>query len=162
MKYEIERKFFIKKLPNNLEKFDKNKIKQGYINYRDNAPEIRLRQKDNRFFQTIKIGDGLKRKEYEIELSEYQFQVLWPLAKNRFLRKTRYKIPYKKRVCEVDIYAGDLKGLITAEIEFETVEQSKRFVFPKWFGIEITGKTAYKNKNLAIKGLPKNYERNNI
>jgi len=50
----------------------------------------------------------------------------------------------------------NLKNLITAEIEFKSEEESIAFKPPAWFSEEITTDERYKNKNLALYGIPKN------
>jgi CYTH domain-containing protein len=53
---------------------------------------------------------------------------------------------------ELDVYQGSLAGLVVAEIEFESVEESQRFSLPSWFGTEVTEDKHYKNSHLAMKG----------
>ncbi|MBI3308179.1 MAG: adenylate cyclase, partial [Candidatus Melainabacteria bacterium] len=40
------------------------------------------------------------------------------------------------------------------EVEFDSVEQARKFNPPDWFGKEVTADKRYRSKNLAIKGLP--------
>ena len=55
---------------------------------------------------------------------------------------------------EVDDYAGDLAGLVTAEIEFPSEEESAGFVARDWLGREVTGDERYANRSLALRGAP--------
>ena len=55
--YEIERKFLVKEIPNNLQQYKCYKIKQGYIS---TNPTIRLRQRDNEYILTIKSSGIIK------------------------------------------------------------------------------------------------------
>ena len=48
-----------------------------------------------------------------------------------------------------------MKGLIVAEIEFDDTVKAKNAVLPDWFDKEVTYDENYKNKNLAINGIPK-------
>ena len=41
-----------------------------------------------------------------------------------------------------------------AEVEFESEEESSSFEPPSWFSKEITHDERYKNKNLALNGMP--------
>ena len=52
---------------------------------------------------------------------------------------------------EVDAYRGKQKGLVVAEIEFESVKESEEFKInkPEWLVEDITLDEGYKNKNLA-------------
>lgn len=155
MNTEIEKKFLLKKLPEDLKQYPNNKIYQGYIVITDDDIEVRVRKKGGKYFQTIKKGWGLERSETEIELGEKQFEMLWPLTDGKRVEKIRYEIDYGDKVIELDIYSGTLEGLITAEIEFQSVDESKDFIKPDWFGKEITDDERYKNKNLASLGIPR-------
>jgi adenylate cyclase len=60
-------------------------------------------------------------------------------------------LPYKKQEIEIDIYQGKLESLMTAEIEFTNLLESKKFIVPKWFDKELTGDKKFSNANLAKK-----------
>ena len=69
--------------------------------------------------------------------------------------KTRYLVPLgSDLVVELDVYAGDLDGLLTAEIEFPSEQASAAFEPPGWLGPEITGDERYANQSLALRGPP--------
>jgi len=149
MKYEIERKFILGKIPKNLNCVSKELIRQGYLVVLDDGLEIRIRQKGKKYFQTIKIGSGLKRHEIEIEIEKFQFQKLWSVTKGKRIEKIRYVTKLNKNKVEIDVYKGNLSGLLVAEVEFKSVNESKRFVPPRWFGRELTGELIFYNKHLA-------------
>lgn len=151
--HEIERKFHVKKLPQDLNSYPHEDIHQGYIVIADEF-EIRLRRCANKLYQTVKSGKGLYRKEIEIELTEEQFQKLWPLTEKKRIKKVRYQIEYHRLLIELDIYHASLAGLITAEVEFQSIKMCESFTPPDWFGLEITKDERFKNKNLARFGLP--------
>jgi CYTH domain-containing protein len=152
---EIERKFLVGELPLELSSLDGVTIRQGYVRVADRDFELRFRQKDDRFYQTIKQGSGLVRQECEIEITRDQFESLWPLTADRRIQKIRYNIPVGDLVFELDIFDHPLKGLQLVEVEFDTVELSSAFKPPQWFGDEVTDDRRYKNKQLATHGLPK-------
>ena len=154
MAHEIEKKFLVTELPQNLESYPHSEITQGYIRITGDGTEERVRRKGARFLHTIKSGKGLIRKESEKEISEKEFSELWPMTEGMRIIKTRYDIEYVGVLIELDIFSGNLDGLIVAEVEFESEEESEKFVPPKWFGSEITDDERYKNKNLAIYGKP--------
>lgn len=153
MNKEIERKFLVTETPNDLDTIDSKSIKQGYIFSNDNF-EIRLRKKGNIFYQTIKEGKGIERTEVEIELTENQFDELWKLTEGKRVEKERFEINYHAHIVELDIFSGELEGLIIAEIEFKNLEIANNFKLPDWFNKEVTFDENYKNKNLAINGIP--------
>jgi CYTH domain-containing protein len=151
---EIERKFLVQKTPDNVRDCPSNKVVQGYIMVSDNGGEVRLRQKGDKYYLTVKTGAGLVRLEYETEIDRAQFETLWPSTEGRRVEKVRYKVAHQSNIIELDIYEGNLAGLMTAEVEFGSVNDSSRFTPPKWFGDEVTEDSRYKNKNLALHGLP--------
>jgi CYTH domain-containing protein len=150
---EIERKFLIKSPPD-LTGLMGEEIRPGYIKPAADGNPIRVRQKGSRYFQAIKGDGGLKRREREVEISKEQFDSLWPRAAGRRLKKARYEIPYEGFTIELDVYGGGLEGLVVAEVEFRTEQDSVKFTTPSWFGQEVTHDRAFRNKNLAKRGLP--------
>ncbi len=152
--FEIERKFLVGAVPPGLDRYPHEAIRQGYLALDPDGTEVRIRQKGDRFFQTIKRGAGLQRIEAEILLTRAQFETLWPLTKGRRVEKIRYDIAYEDYVIELDVYSGTLAGLLTAEVEFPSQEASAVFPTPPWLGREITEDKRYKNKNLAVQGAP--------
>ena len=154
MGIEIERKFLVARLPAALAKLSGSAIRQGYIIVAEDGVELRIRQKGSRFFQTIKAGEGLSRTEIEIELSHDQFQRLWPYTDGRRVSKTRYALPIGNHTAELDRFDGDLAGLLLVEVEFSSVQASRQFEPPDWFGADVTENCRYKNRQLAVFGIP--------
>jgi len=152
---EIERKFLVEQIPPNLDSYPSNKISQGYLVSKNPNIEERVRKKGNKFFFTRKTKGFLIREEEEEEISEDKFLNLWNLTENKRIEKIRYEIGFEKFVIEIDIYNGNLEGLITAEVEFDSEEEAKGFLPPPWFGREVTEDDRYKNRNLAYSGIPK-------
>ncbi len=154
MKDEIERKFLVNEIPEDLYKYPSNVISQGYLEVTDDETEIRIRRKEDRFFKTVKSGRGLERKEIETKIGSEAYNEEWPKTAGMRIEKRRYEIPYERHVIELDIYLGDLAGLVVAEVEFKSVEESARFVPPNWFDSEVTDDKRYSNRNLAVHGRP--------
>lgn len=154
MKNEIERKFLVNEIPGGLENYPSNHISQGYLAVTGDGTEIRIRRKGNRYYETVKSGEGLRRKEAEVEIGSDAFHSLWSLTEGMRVEKTRYEIPYGAHLIELDVYSGALEGLVVAEVEFGSEEESASFVSPHWFGSEVTGDVRYSNRSLAIHGRP--------
>ena len=115
----------------------------------DKNVEIRLRRKGSKYFITIKGGHGRRRLEEEMEIPEAKFKSLWPLTRRARIAKRRYRIPWQGHTIEMDVYQGLHRGLMTADIEFKSVRQSRFFEPPEWLGREITGNAKYANQVLA-------------
>jgi len=137
---ESEFSFLVKDLPNDLEKYPKREIKQGYFS--DLPSPLRIRSEDGKYFLTKKIpikkGDNSRREEIEIQIKREEFEILFPICK-KFLEKTRYYYPIGNNLtAEVDIFHGGLEGLIMVEVEFPSEKERKKFVSPDWFGKDVT------------------------
>ena len=88
-------------------------------------------------------------------IDERRFDALWQLTDGRRVSKTRHEIPLPGGVvAELDVYDGELDGLLTVEIEFGSVAASEGFAPPPWVGRELTGDKRYANQSLALEGLP--------
>ena len=154
MSSEIERKFLLGELPERLADRAGEQISQGYLTNGE-GPEIRLRRAGERTLLTVKTGAGEVREELEIELEPELFGTLWPLTAGRRVTKTRLREPLAAgREAEVDVYAENLAGLVVAEVEFSSVEESGGFEPPPWLGREITGDRRYANRELAMSEAP--------
>ncbi len=143
---EIERKFLVKEMPR--AESGSTAIEQGYLAL-DQDTEVRLRRAGDELFLTAKGGHGEVREEVEVPIEPEAFAALWPLTAGQRLHKTRHEIPWNGLTVEIDVYGGGNRGLIVAEVEFETVEAAHRFEPPAWLGRDVSGETAYSNPNLA-------------
>ena len=146
---EIERKFLLRQLPDQLKRSRHSIIEQGYLATEPAGRQVRLRKKGKRASLTFKVGRGAHREEREIRLSPKQFAALWPGTAGRRLRKVRYDIPWKNLVIEIDVYRGRHAGLVVAEVEFPDRVTCRKFKPPSWFGREVTGEKRYSNVRLA-------------
>lgn len=146
---EIERKFLVRKLPDDLTSYPSADIAQGYLVSLDDGRQVRLRKSGEKYSLTYKRGAGNVREEREIELAAKQFDALWPATEGKRLAKTRYEIPFGERVIEIDVYHERHEGLVVAEVEFDTEDAAKNFRPPPWLGDDVTGNPRYSNQLLA-------------
>ena len=146
--YEIERKFLVK---SKKWKPSDNGIKiiQGYLSD-DPARTIRVRIADDKAFLTIKgKSEGIKRSELEYEIPVDDAQVLMRMVLNKPVEKTRYKQNYQGFTWEIDVFEGENRGLLLAEIELEY--ESQMFERPSWAEEEVSEKKQYYNSYLSKK-----------
>ena len=148
---EIERKYLLTNLPDDLDESTGKFIRQGYLCLEEGR-HVRVRSKGEAYYLTVKTGEGLVRTEYEVEISEVQFQVLWPSTTGRQLEKIRYIYPLDQYEMEIDIYQGELAPLIVAEVEFPSVLASEEFSAPDFVSEEVTGNNTFSNIRLALEG----------
>ena len=146
---EIERKFLVKNLDFIKSSFDNNRIEQGYLNSnKDRA--VRVRVKNNQGFLTIKGASdqsGTTRFEWEKEISIDEANQLLAICEPGAIRKTRYMVKVNQHTFEVDVFDGDNQGLIIAEVELSSENES--FEKPDWLGQEVTGEVKYYNSQLS-------------
>src|SRR6476469_7079292 len=108
---EIERKFLVATLPDDLDHWDAARLEQGYLAITDDV-EIRVRRRegDDGAALTIKSAPGLSRVEEELPIAAARFAALWPLTAGRRLVKTRHTHEAAPGVVyELDVYEGDLE-----------------------------------------------------
>jgi adenylate cyclase len=148
MSYEIERKFLLDKLPEGTSDCPSLSLTQGYLALEPEGHEIRLRRSHKAFWLTVKSSGALRRKEYEVSISEEQFDQLWPATEGRRIEKDRYLLNYQEHKVEIDVYKHPLHGLIVAEVEFHSDEEALLFEPPPWMGQEVTHLNFLKNRNL--------------
>lgn len=145
MAKEIERKFLVDTgklptLPNG------HIMKQGYVPTQ--GITVRARISNDQAFLTLKGREtGLSRSEFEypIPVKDAQ-QILNELCAHPLIEKTRYLIPYGDHTWELDIFEGDNQGLVVAEIELGSEDES--FLKPEWITEEVSHDTRYRNLNL--------------
>lgn len=146
---EIERKFLVKNVDFITLATTKNRIVQGYLN---STPErtVRVRIKGNKGYLTIKgisNESGTTRMEWEKEIDLQDAEELLKLCEKGVIDKIRYEIPFGDHIYEVDIFNGDNEGLIMAEIELQTEDET--FEKPYWLGEEITSDKRFYNAYLS-------------
>jgi adenylate cyclase len=159
MAVEIERKFLLAELPEEVAAAPSERVEQGYLAIGEDGIEVRIRRIGKQTVLTVKQGEGGRRLEEEIEIPAATFDALWPLTAGRRIEKRRFSIDHDGRQVDVDAYAGALAGLVVAEIEFDSEQASAAFVPPAWIGREATGDRRYSNQQLALSGLPADAER---
>ncbi len=149
---EIERKFLVSAIPDNPG--SGIPILQGYLPLTGADIELRVRRKGDDTVLTVKRGHGLDRGEQEVAISAEVFETLWPLTAGHRIEKTRYELPQGDLTIELDEFAGELDGLLVAEVEFDSPLASEAFDEPDWLGREVTDDPAYANRSLAERGRP--------
>lgn len=143
---EIERKFTVKQLPERLSDYPYHQIEQGYL---CTEPVVRIRRQDEEYYLTYKSKGLMAREEYNLPLTEAAYGHLRTKADGNFISKRRYMIPFDRWTIELDIFEGCFKGLILAEVEFDTVDSANGFVPPDWFDADVTCSTRYHNSTMS-------------
>lgn len=144
---EIERKFTINKLPNNLDQYPYLTLEQAYLN---TAPVVRVRRENDDFYLTYKGKGFLAREEFNLPLNEEAYYHLREKADGLIISKKRYRIPYdEKLTIELDVFEAPLAPLVLAEVEFESIEEANAFTPPAWFEKDVTEDRSFSNSELS-------------
>jgi adenylate cyclase len=148
MAMEIERKFLVAGDGWKQGNPQGRHYRQGYLPT-DSSAAIRIRVSSDRGWITIKKRESnLARREYEYEIPLNEAaEIMDELCLKPLIEKTRYKVPWETKIWEIDVFSGENEGLVVAEIELDSEEDT--FAKPPWLGEEITHDPRYLNVNLA-------------
>ena len=146
--FEIERKFLVRKDKDFKSlAFSSSRIKQGYIAAK--GATVRVRVRDDKGYLTIKEPSkdgGLKRYEFEKEITLEEADHLFQLCEPGIIDKTRYLVKSGMHTFEVDEFYGLNEGLVMAEVELGSEDED--FEKPDFIGMEVTGDHRFYNKNM--------------
>ena len=147
---EIERKFLLHSIPNDLQSYPHYEITQAYL---CTEPVIRIRQKDDRYILTYKSSGMRSRLEEEMPLTKAAFQHLLAKADGNVISKTRYLIPDNRPdrmyTIELDAFHGVYEGIWLAEVEFDSEQDADNYTMPEWFREDVTYDGSYHNSRLS-------------
>jgi CYTH domain-containing protein len=174
MGVEIERKFTVKELPQNLEQYPVHIIEQGYLCV---VPAIRVRREDDTFYMTYKshkdfgkaggssVSGDIGKTEYNLPLDKDSYEHLVAKADGNVISKKRYIIPINKDAfdssdeksralmdslkIELDVFEGKFDGRILAEVEFPDEETAAAYKPASWFDEDVTGDVRYSNAHMS-------------
>lgn len=147
---EIERKFLVRNSNWRSSIAETLRIKQGYIAVNERCA-IRIRIANTEATLSVKsAGLDIARKEYEypIPIADAA-EMLEQFCPGKYIEKTRYRVNHETGIWEVDVFEGPNKGLVVAEIELESTQQSVSL--PDWLGMEVSGDAKYLNNNLVTR-----------
>lgn len=149
---EIERKFLIKKLPENLKEYPFHIIEQAYL---CTDPVVRVRREDDKYYMTYKGKGLLAREEANLPLNQSAYEHLKEKADGNIISKTRYLIPDSDGIhtIELDVFDKPFAPLVLAEVEFESIEAADAYQMPDWFREDVTDQPAYHNSNMSKRPL---------
>ena len=154
---EIERKFLINvnklmsEIRFNIEDnkiIDNYNIEQGYLS-KDDGVTIRIRIQNTTGFITIKgKTENISRDEFEYEIPIQDAMELLNMCGKTIIKK-RIVIEYCEKLWYIDIFDGDNKGLVIAEIELK--DENENFSSPSWLIKEASNDSKYYNSKLINK-----------
>jgi len=144
MAIEIERKFLLRDDSWRDSADDGVLIRQGYLAGSEKS-SVRIRIAGDNANINIKSATlDITRQEYEypIPLIEAN-EMLDTLSEGPLIEKIRYHVFHAKHCWEIDVFSGDNQGLVVAEVELGSVNES--FELPSWLGEEVSDDARYYN-----------------
>lgn len=148
MATEIEHKYLVKAdLWHKVAPHKSVHVKQAYL-LTDPDKTIRVRTMGDQAFITIKgKASGASRLEYEYEIPLQDANELIGKFASDLIEKIRHYVIHETKTWEVDEFKGLNNGLMVAEIELATEEES--YQLPAWVGRNVTDDHRYANSNLV-------------
>lgn len=174
MGVEIEKKYLVSVLPQNLSGYRFHMIEQAYLNVH---PAIRVRREDDIYYMTYKGAHSQKegeigQVEYNMPLDKASYEHLLAKAEGNVIKKKRYLIPLnddaysvdylndhdilkqkikdKEVKIELDVFEDMFEGRVIAEVEFPDEESAKMYRPASWFKCEVTGDPKYSNASMSM------------
>lgn len=153
MAKEIERKFLVKDDTWLAAVEKKIAFVQFYLAISAER-SIRLRISDGKTAKlTLKFGSDLsERDEFEYAVPLADANEMMAFAVGGIIHKTRHHVRHRSHLYEIDVFSGDLDGLVVAELE--TADRVPDEELPAWLDREVTGEIRYSNASLALNGYP--------
>ncbi len=152
---ERERRFLLQDLPEGLTRADHHlQITDNYIT----GTRLRIRKvRDPRTNKwTVKFTQKFAPDETDLShtiitniyLNAYEAEVLSIFAANE-IRKNRYKLEYEGRVFAIDMFLGELFGLVLAEVSFQNDDELSSFTTPPFAFAEVTNNPMFSGGRLS-------------
>ena len=155
MGMKCERRFLLRQLPPGLAAGDEHlQLTDNYIT------GTRLRLRKIRVPRTRERAWSLQQRFAPVasdlssvaiaslELTQYEYEVFAVFEGNE-IRKNRYAYEHDGRHYMIDVYLGDLRGLIIARARFETGSEATNFVPPPFAILEVTNDEMFTDPTLV-------------
>lgn len=148
---ERERTFLVKTLPS-LEGCPKKEIFDLYIPASVVHPNLRIRKEGERAVITKKqtLDSASIHQETTIPLTSDEAKVVFSLE-GKVLKKIRYFLQWEGRIAHLDVFLGELKGLVLVDVEFESEKEMSAFAMPDFCLADVTKEVALAGGMLAGK-----------
>ena len=137
---ELEKTYLAKRIPD-LKNCRSKEIIDIYIPASSEHPKLRLRKNGDKYEMTKKEqavkGDASHQIEQTIILTKIEFDALAKIEGKK-VHKIRYYYEYKGRTAEIDVFQGELKGLVLVDFEFDRMEDKDSFEMPDFCLADVT------------------------
>lgn len=132
------------------------RMAQGYLNDLGAVESgrqrcsVRVRIAGDEAFLNLKSRElGRTRQEFDYPIPVTDAEALLALCTGGLIDKHRHYVRHAGHLWEVDEFHGDNAGLVVAELELQSADES--FTPPAWIGQEVTELQRYYNLALAAR-----------
>ncbi len=151
---EIELTYLAKQIPVEIMRAVGQELVDIYVPEDVDFPQLRIRKKDSHYEITKKTpfeqGDFSAHYEETILLNEAEYWVLSQVSSKR-LEKRRFSSSDGSYTIELDIFQGDLTGLVLIDFEFKTIDDKASFTPPSYCLLDVTQEKLILGSHLAGK-----------
>jgi CYTH domain-containing protein len=153
---ERERRYLLRDLPEGLTRADPHlQITDNYMT----GSRLRLRKvrepRTNKW--TVKFTQKFATNPDDLSrtiitntyLNALEAEVLSPIFNSNEIRKNRYPFEFDGRKFSIDMFLGDLFGLVLAETSFETDEELDNFSMPPFAVMDVTNEPLFSGGRLC-------------
>jgi adenylate cyclase len=146
---ERERTWLVRSLPHPLP--PGVPVVQGYL-VADDGVAVRVHRSCTGHVMTVQGRGSRRGTELDWELTEAQFDAVWPLTRRARVEKVRHAVRLGPLRATIEVFAGPLVGLALVTVEQD--DDVDGFTAPDWFGDEVSDDPRYTDATLARDGLP--------
>ena len=138
---ELELTYLAREIPEGLADCPSKLIVDVYYPPERDHSSLRIRQRGDHYEITKKVmangTDSSHQLEHTIELDEEEFKGL-AAAPGKRVAKRRYLYEYQGRTAEVDVFQGELAGLVEVDFEFDDRDDQLAFQMPDFCLADVT------------------------
>lgn len=139
---ELERTFLVKFIPCDLSTLQKKQMLDIYLPSTGAHPTLRIRKQGDRLEITKKEpvsgNDSSRMLEQTIPLRPEEYAEMERGLAGKRVQKTRYYYPHEGKTVELDVFEGDLAGLVLADVEFELEDEKGVYQMPDFCLADVT------------------------
>jgi adenylate cyclase len=151
---ELELTYLARELPTDLATKPSKMLVDVYYPASDPHPLVRIRQKGDSYEITKKVmasgTDSSHMLEYTIKLTREEFDAL-SAAPGKRVAKRRYDYEFEGRKAEIDVFDGELSGLVVVDFEFTDRDDQLAFQMPGFCLADVTQEAFIAGGKLAGK-----------
>jgi adenylate cyclase len=151
---ELELTYLARELPADLATKPSKMLVDVYYPATDPHPLVRIRQKGDSYEITKKVmasgTDSSHMLEHTIKLTREEFDAL-SAAPGKRVAKRRYDYEFEGRTAEIDVFDGELSGLVVVDFEFTDRDDQLAFQMPGFCLADVTQEAFIAGGKLAGK-----------